>query len=100
MPPRSIKTPGNPATAIRADGREDFIRATRGAEKLRLEQTKLKRRLRRFCHAKNLIGDIRVWYLRRRLLARLRQRFERPQALFVGSSQHQLGRAGEAGDGQ
>jgi hypothetical protein len=76
--------PRNPRVlAVHEGGHSDFIEANCSRQKLRWEELKLSRRLGRFCKARGIIGDLRVFFRRRKLLARLRRRFEIPHALFL-----------------
>jgi hypothetical protein len=54
-------------------------------QKLLWEELKLRRRLARFRKAEGFIGDMRVFFRRRKLLGCLRRRYEIPHALFVGA---------------
>jgi hypothetical protein len=71
------------ALAVHEGGHADFMEANFSRQKLRWEEMKLSRRLGRFCKAKGFIGDVRIFLRRRKLLARLRRRFEVPHALFL-----------------
>lgn len=72
-----------PPCAFHAGGRAAHAEASGWPERLRREQAKLRRRLKQRCRAKHLIGYCRLLWVRRRLLARLRRRFEASQALFL-----------------
>jgi hypothetical protein len=50
---------------------------------LRAEEAKLQRRIEVFCQPKNLLGYLVIVFRRRRLLRKLRARFEVPYAMFV-----------------
>jgi hypothetical protein len=93
MSNRSGKLLKNPrALAVHEGGHADFIEANCSRQKLRWEELKLSGRLGRFCKARGFIGDLRVFFRRRKLLARLRRRFELPHALFLA------GRHGKGAD--
>jgi hypothetical protein len=79
-----LKNP--PALGVHEGGHSDFMEANFSRQKLRWEEMKLSRRLGRFCKAKGFIGDVRIFLRRRKLLARLRRRFEVPHALFLAGS--------------
>ena len=78
-----MNKPVHSLTSIHAGGREDFIKASRANEKLRQEEIKLTRRIRRFCHARGFIGDMIVYFRKRKLLAVLRRRAGRYDSVFV-----------------
>ena len=71
------------STSIHADGRDDFVESSRARERLRKEEAKLTRRIRRFCHSRGFIGDMIVYLRKRRLLAALRKRHGKYDSLFV-----------------
>jgi hypothetical protein len=73
-------------TGFHERGHSDYLEAGCSYQKLLWEELKLRRRLKRFCKAGGFIGNIRVFFRRRKLLARLCRRFEISQALFLSDS--------------
>lgn len=71
-------------SGLHAGGHSDFINAGRCRERIRQEEAKLRRRLRK-CKAKGIIGCFLLFMRRRQLLGELRKRFEVPYALFIGN---------------
>jgi hypothetical protein len=58
------------------------MKADAGA-RLRAEEAKLQRRIEVRCHPKNLLGSLIIALRQRRLLRKLRERFEVPYAMFA-----------------
>jgi hypothetical protein len=75
--------PTSSSPQLHAGGREDFIKANHVREKLRDDERKLKRRIRRLCHAKGFIGDMIVYMRKRKLLGMLRRLHMRHDSLFL-----------------
>lgn len=81
----------NPVYGVHADGRDDYMDASAGA-RLRAEETKLQRRIESHCRPRNLLGCFSIFVRRRRLLRKLRTRFEVPYAMFVAQNGTQEGK--------
>ena len=81
----------NPVCGVHADGRDDYMVASAGA-RLRAEEAKLQRRIESHCRSRNLLGCFSIFVRRRRLLRKLRARFEVPYAMFVAQNGTQEGK--------
>jgi hypothetical protein len=71
-----------PACGVHAGGRDDYMDASTG-ERLRAEETKLHRRIESLCRPMGLLGYFTLVSRRRRLIRKLRARFEVPYAVFL-----------------
>ena len=69
-------------TAFHAEGRESFRKVEQ--ERLWSACRILRHRLDTRCQPVSLTGHLRILIARRRWLRRIRKRFARPQALFLG----------------
>jgi hypothetical protein len=71
-----------PACGVHAGGRDDYMDAS-ARERLHAEETRLHRRIESLCRPKGLIGHFVLVSRRRRLIRKLRARFEVPYAMFL-----------------
>ena len=71
-----------PAFGVHAGGWNDYLDAS-ARERLRVEEAKLQRRLDSRCRPKGLLGHFALVSRRRRLIRKLRARFEVPYAMFL-----------------
>ena len=81
-----------PTCGVHANGRADYMNAS-GTARLRAEETKLTRRIDRFCDTKGIIGYFVLVVRRWRLIRELQVRFEVPSAMFFlqsGTHNHKL----------
>lgn len=68
----------SPACGVHANGHDDYMDA-----RLHAEEEKLQKRIESRCRPRNLIGRFSIFLRRRRLLKKLRNRFEVPYAMFA-----------------
>ena len=83
-----MMSPGSPATttSFHADGREAFLKErVTGEGRMWSACRTLRRRLESSCQPVSLLGHCRILLARRRWTQRLRKRFDRPYALFLGA---------------
>lgn len=78
-------------------GRDAYMDEYAG-ERLRAEKMKLRDRVETFCHPKGLLGRFALVSRRRRLLRKLRERFEVPHAMFLTQEITCEGKANERED--
>ena len=78
-----MSEPTSSSPRLHAGGREDFIKANHVREKLRDDGRKLKRRIRRLCHAKGFLGNMIGYMRKRKLLGTLRRLHMRHDSLFL-----------------
>ena len=71
-----------PACGIHAGGWDDYLDAS-ARERLCVEEAKLQRRIDSHCRPKGLLGHLALVSRRRRLIRKLRTRFEVPYAMFL-----------------
>ena len=71
-----------PACGVHAGGRDDYMDAS-AHQKLRTEEAKLHRRIESLCRPKGLLAHFALVFRRRRLIRKLRARFEVPYAMFL-----------------
>ena len=72
----------SPASGFHAEGR-DHYRNLGVITILRAEETKLTKRIKSFCQPKSIMGYFALLVRRRRLIRKLRKRFELPYAMFL-----------------
>ena len=86
----TIKTSdrGDLGLGVHAGGRDDYANAS-AASRLHIEEAKLERRIESWCSPNNLRGFISVALRRRKLLRKLKVRFEVPYAMFVSEGRMQ-----------
>ena len=82
---------GSTGLGIHAGGRADYREAC-AESRLHNEEAKLERRIEYFCHPANVSGYIFLAVNKRRLLRKLKARFDVPYAMFV-SDGSVIGRA-------
>ena len=83
-----MRSPASPSatTAFHAGGRETFRHESEMGEGRMWSACRiLRHRLESRCQPVSLLGRIRVFLARRRWTLRLRRRFDRPYALFLGA---------------
>jgi hypothetical protein len=71
-----------PACGVHAGGRDDYMDAS-ARDRLCAQEAKLHRRIESLCHPKGLLGHFALVSRRRRLIRKLRARFEVPYAMFL-----------------
>jgi hypothetical protein len=66
-----------------ADGYRDHLKANRSLGRFHEEGLKLDRRLKYHCHPTSLIGTLRVGWVRRKLMKRIKSKVMPGHALFL-----------------